>query len=106
MHETLASLIPRVAVVVALGLPGIANAQNAAPVLPAPAPTPVAEEPKPVPSYFRIDHDYMFGLQVWAGATYPLTDKIGLATDIYLAENSPYGVGIDATGTPRLANSW
>jgi hypothetical protein len=57
---------------------------------PAPA-TPVVEAPEeaaaPIPSYFRIDHDYMFGLQLWAGATYPLTDKIGLATDVYIAEN-------------------
>jgi len=49
----------------------------------APAATPPAT---PIPSYFRIDHDYAFGLQLWAGATYPITDTIGLASDIYIAE--------------------
>ncbi len=29
----------------------------------------------------------MFGLQLWAGATHKLADSIGLATDIYMAEN-------------------
>ncbi|MGC4063500.1 MAG: hypothetical protein QM784_02385 [Polyangiaceae bacterium] len=63
-------------------------APPAAAAAPAPA-APAAEAPAetPIPSYFRLDHDYMFGLQLWAGATYPLTDKIGLATDVYIAEN-------------------
>lgn len=53
----------------------------------APAAEAPAEAPAPaVPSYFRIDHDYAFGLQLWAGATHPLGDGIGLATDIYLTE--------------------
>ncbi len=51
-----------------------------------PIPPPAAEVPKPIPSYFRIDHDYMFGLQFWAGATYPLSDTVGLAVDIYMPE--------------------
>lgn len=62
-------------------------AADAAPAAPAPATPPAAEESKPIASFFRLDHDYMFGLQLWAGATYPLTDTIGLATDIYVAEN-------------------
>lgn len=70
---------------------------------PAPtAPEPPKEAEKPVPSYFRLDHDYMFGLQLWAGATYPLTSTLGIATDIYVAENYP-GVSLQTdptTGAP------
>jgi hypothetical protein len=65
---------------------------------------PPAEEAKPIPSYFRIDHDYMFGLQLWAGATYPITDTIGLATDVYIAENYPAAaLTTDASGAPTGA---
>jgi hypothetical protein len=71
---------------------------------PAGAPPP-AEAPAAVPSYFRIDHDYAFGLQLWAGATYPLAENIGLASDIYIAENYPVG-GVGADGAPYLAQSW
>jgi hypothetical protein len=72
---------------------------------PAGAPPP-AETPTPVPSYFRIDHDYAFGLQLWAGATYPLAENIGLATDIYIAENWPLA-STDASGAVTGAvNSW
>lgn len=75
-----------------------ASAANA-PSTTAPGATPAAEEAKPVPSYLRLDHDYMFGLQLWAGATYPLTDAIGIATDIYVAENYPaFGGSLDAQG--------
>jgi len=60
-------------------------AATAAPETPAAAPaTPPAEAPPA--SYFRIDHDYQYGLQLWAGATHALGEGIGLATDIYLAE--------------------
>lgn len=55
----------------------------------APAPTALIEAPPAeaaTPSYFRVDHDYVFGLQLWAGATHPLVDGIGLATDIIMAE--------------------
>lgn len=48
---------------------------------PAPA-APVEEETFP-PAWFRIDSDGG-GLQLWAGATHPLTDSIGLASDIYV----------------------
>ena len=70
--------------------PTPAAAAEAAPAAPAAEATPAAldaEAEKPIPSYIRLDHDYMFGLQLWAGATYPLTKSIGLATDIYIAEN-------------------
>jgi len=54
-------------------------------------------------SYFRIDHDYAFGIQLWAGATHPLGDGIGLASDIYIAEvTTPmYNSGIGA-----IPGSW
>lgn len=72
-----------------------ANTPSATP----PGATPAAEEAKPVPSYFRFDHDYMFGLQLWAGATYPITDMIGIATDVYIAENYPtFGGSVDGQG--------
>ncbi len=52
------------------------------PVAVAPAAeAPVAEETFPA-AWFRIDSDSL-GLQLWAGATHPLTDTIGLATDLY-----------------------
>jgi hypothetical protein len=36
------------------------------------------------PAWFRIDSDFG-GLQLWAGATHPLSDTIGLASDIYVS---------------------
>jgi hypothetical protein len=81
--------------------PPIAPTTN---VQPSTAATPVIEESKPIASYFRFDQDYMFGLQLWAGATYPLTDNIALATDIYTAENYPsVSLQTDAEGTPTGA---
>lgn len=62
--------------------PSTVPAVEAAPTAPPAATT--AETPPA--SYFRIDHDYAFGLQLWAGATHPLGEGIGLATDIYIAE--------------------
>ena len=90
-------------------LPGAALAQTAAEPAPvaapaappapaepaAPTPAPPAEQapapampeapagPTPVPAWFRIDSDGL-GLQLWAGATHPLTDSVGLATDMYV----------------------
>ncbi|MFA5202804.1 MAG: hypothetical protein WC708_00110 [Lentisphaeria bacterium] len=49
-------------------------------------PKPPVEEKKPIQSYFRIDQDYMFGLQLWAGAAYPISNKISLAADIFMPE--------------------
>jgi hypothetical protein len=86
---------------------------EAAPAAAAPAATPPADAaaaPAAPPSYFRIDHDYAFGLQLWAGATYPITDTIGLASDIYIAENYPgLSLGFDPTTnsvTGGVAQSW
>ena len=64
----------------------------------------MAQEEKPIPSYFRFDQDYMFGTQLWAGATYPLSDTVGLSMDVYLPENAPMAT-TDAAGT-HLRNSW
>lgn len=79
---------------------------------PAPAPEPVAvttsveapaatEETEPAPDgaapvagWFRIDSDGG-GLQLWGGATFPLSDTIGLATDIYVVS---LPVGGDSIG--------
>jgi len=53
------------------------------PVAVAPAAeAPGAEETFPA-AWFRIDSDGS-GVQLWAGATHPLTDGIGLATDLYV----------------------
>ena len=70
--------------------PADASAAPAAPT------TPPAEAPPA--SYFRIDHDYMFGLQLWAGATHSLGEGIGLSTDIYIGENYPAAVADPTTG--------
>lgn len=65
----------------------------------------LAQEAKPIPSYFRIDQDYLLGTQLWAGATYPLSSKVGLATGVFIVENSP-SVTTDAAGGSRMKNSW
>ncbi|MDX2053492.1 MAG: hypothetical protein SFV15_13925 [Polyangiaceae bacterium] len=55
-----------------------------APETPAPAEAaPAAEEETFPASWFRIDSDGGY-LQLWAGATHPLTDSVGLASDIYV----------------------
>ncbi len=56
----------------------------AAPVEVAPAPAAEPEETFPA-AWFRMDSDGG-GLQLWAGATHPLTDTIGLASDIYILQ--------------------
>jgi hypothetical protein len=77
----------------------IAPAESAAAsVTPA---TPPAETPPA--SYFRIDDDYAFGIQLWAGATHPLGDGIGLASDIYIAE---YSTPVYKSGAGAIPGSW
>ena len=88
--------------------PSATPAPTGAAVAPAEQSPAVAAPPAApaIPSYFRIDHDYAFGLQLWAGATYPLAENIGLATDIYIAENTP-GVALDNAGAPTgIKQSW
>jgi hypothetical protein len=83
--------------------PTVVPAAVASPV-PASAATPEAaapEEANSVASYIRLDHDYMFGIQLWAGATFPLANGVGLATDIYAPENYPY-----VSGDGAAVQSW
>jgi hypothetical protein len=63
--------------------------------MPAPAeppPAPAAEEAT-IPAWFRVDSD-LGTLQLWAGATHPLVEGVGLATDIYVLD----GGGVDPLG--------
>jgi hypothetical protein len=58
---------------------------EAAPVeTPAAPEAPAEEEGDGIAGWFRIDVDGYLGTQFWAGATHPLTDSIGLASDIYI----------------------
>lgn len=64
--------------------------EEAAPMAPVEETTPAATEETepedgsaPVAGWFRVDSD-IGGLQLWAGSTFPLSDSIGLATDIYM----------------------
>jgi hypothetical protein len=50
---------------------------------PVEAPPPEEEAPSGTTGWFRIDSD-IGGLQLWAGASHPLTDRLSLATDIYV----------------------
>jgi hypothetical protein len=54
---------------------------------PAPAAAAAVEAPaagaKPMPGWIRIDSDAS-NIQLWGGGTYPLTDTIGLAFDMYV----------------------
>ncbi len=56
-------------------------AQGTAPT--APAAEPAAAAPTGPAGWFRIDSD-LTNVQLWAGATHPLGDGIGLASDIYI----------------------
>jgi hypothetical protein len=90
------ALAQAVALTLVSGLPRLASAQEptlvtspASPPSPAPAAAPSAPSEKPIPSYIQLDHDYLFGLQLWAGATYPILSWLGVASDVYVAENYP-----------------
>jgi len=73
----------------------------------APAETAAATPPEPPPpGYFRIEDDYLSGLQIYAGVTYPIQGSISLATGIYLAENYPSLSGGGTNTTPTIAQSW
>ncbi len=83
-------------------IPASAGAQDTAPIAPAvespppqapeSAPTPAVPGPDAAPAaawpgWFRIDSDGS-GLQLWAGATAPLADGIGLAFDAYVFQGA------------------
>ncbi len=67
--------------------PTSAEASGAAST-PAPAAAAAVEAPaagaKPLPGWIRIDSDWGGTPQLWGGGTYPLTDTVGLAFDMYL----------------------
>jgi hypothetical protein len=67
-----------------------------------PAPT----ESAPVAGWFRVDSD-LGGLQLWAGATFPLSDTIGLATDIYVLDTfgsmGEFDIGPSITLAPGIS---
>jgi len=67
-----------------------------------PAPT----ESAPVAGWFRVDSD-VGGLQLWAGATFPLSDTIGLATDIYVLDTfgslGEFDIGPSITLAPGIS---
>jgi hypothetical protein len=62
----------------------------------APAEAPAEEESTSIPGWFRLDSDAL-NLQAWVGATYPLTDSLGLATDIYMdsADFGEFDIGLE-----------
>jgi hypothetical protein len=59
-------------------------APQASQAVPLPA-EPAPAEVTPVPAWFRVDSDAST-IQLWAGATHPLGEGIGLATDIYVLD--------------------
>jgi hypothetical protein len=60
----------------------------------------------PVAGWFRVDSD-IGGLQLWAGATFPLSDTIGLATDIYVLDTfgsvGEFDIGPSITLAPGIS---
>jgi hypothetical protein len=60
-----------------------ASAEASPPASPAPSVEPEPAAPAAWPGWIRVDHDGG-GLQVWGGATAPLTEGIGLAFDMYV----------------------
>lgn len=60
-----------------------AEAAPAEEAAPAPAPE-EADGPAAMPGWIRVDSDGL-GVQFWGGGTYPLSDSVGLAFDMYVA---------------------
>ncbi len=86
--------------------PAAAPATAPAPADAAAAPaTPATPAEPPPASYFRIDDDYAFGLQLWAGATHSLGGGVGLATDIYIDEVE-YGAYNAKGAAGKVPYSW
>jgi len=75
------------------------------PATPAETAPAAAPEPPP-PGYVRIEDDYLSGLQIYSGVTYPIQGTIGLAAGIYLAENYPSLSGASADTAPSITQSW
>ncbi len=53
----------------------------------APEPAEPAAGPEPIPGWVRIDSDGG-GVQLWGGGTFPLTDSLGLAFDMYVFQGA------------------
>ncbi len=88
--------------------PATASNQTAPEATQPAAATPLVATPPepPPPGYLRLEDDYLSGLQVYAGVTYPLSNSFGLTSGIYVAENYPaLSVG-NANTPPTLAQSW
>ena len=68
-----------------------APAPEAAPA-PAAEVTAAADAPAAMPGWMRIDSDGG-GVQLWGGFTYPLTDGVGLAFDMYVFQTAFQSLG-------------
>jgi len=85
-------------------------AVEAAPTGEVPAATeetePAPDAAAPVAGWFRVDSD-VGGLQLWGGATFPLSDTIGLATDIYVLDTfgsvGEFDIGPSITIAPGIS---
>jgi hypothetical protein len=53
---------------------------------------PAEEEPSSTTGWFRIDSD-LGGVQLWAGASHPLTKRLSMASDIYVYGDSTASYG-------------
>lgn len=66
-------------------------------------PAPAEDASAPVAGWFRVDSDFG-GLQLWGGATFPLSDTIGLATDIYMyGTYGEFDIGPSITLAPGIS---
>lgn len=66
-------------------------------------PAPAEETSAPVAGWFRLDSDFG-GLQLWGGATFPVSDTIGIATDIYTyATYGEFDIGPSITLAPGIS---
>lgn len=84
-------------------LPAPASPEASDPVAPAPMADAADDEETYPPAWFRIDSD-LGGLQLWAGATHPLSDTVGLATDIYVFDSvGEFDIGPAFTAGPFVA---
>jgi hypothetical protein len=90
--------------------PPMAETAPLVPVEETPAATeetePAPDASAPVAGWFRVDSD-VGGLQLWGGATFPLSDTIGLATDIYVLDTfgsvGEFDIGPSITIAPGIS---
>jgi hypothetical protein len=67
-------------------------------------PAPAEDASAPVAGWFRVDSD-IGGLQLWGGATFPVSDTIGIATDIYVVNTALSGVDASDPAAPKPVNT-